>query len=149
VIQLHGNHDITNLCTLDITSKIGTIPGNVTNVYNFLSDFNNFQQLIPRDKVKDWTSSADSCQFTVEGLGTAGLRIIEREPGKLIKITTEEGSSLHFILWIQLKEHGEQLTTAKVTMRAELNPMFAMIAKKPLEHFVNTLIDQMAGIHYP
>jgi hypothetical protein len=134
---------------LEIESKIGTIPQSAQSVYEFLSDFNNFQHLIPRDKVKHWTSDANSCHFSVEGLGSASLRIIEKEPYKLIKISTEEGSSLRFLLWIQFSPQNDYETRVKITLKADLKPMIVLVAKKPLTNFVNTLIDQMVLIQYP
>ena len=81
-----------------IESRTGKINGLTESVYNFLSNFNNFKNLIPPDKVKNWKSTEDSCHFTVDGIGETGIRIIEKQPFSLIKISGEEGSKFNF-LW--------------------------------------------------
>ena len=73
-----------------IESRTGKIRTSEEKIYTFLSNFNNFRKLIPEDKAKDWESTEDTCSFNVEGIGRFGLRIIEKEPNKLIKITSDD-----------------------------------------------------------
>ena len=131
-----------------IESRTGIIKSPSSRVYAFMSNFNNFGLLIPKDKVKDWQSTEDHCSFTVDGIGKAGLRIIEKEPNALVKITGEEGSKLDFTFWIQLKEVSEMDTRIKLTIKADLNPMIKMMATKPLQNFVDTLVDQLEKIPF-
>lgn len=131
-----------------IESKVGKINGSAERVYNFLSNFNNFSRLVPPDKVKDWEADESHCHFTIEGIGEAGLQIIEKEPFSLIKITGEEGSKLNFFFWIQLKETEPNDTRIKLTINADLNPMVKMMATKPLQNFVDTLIDQLEKVPF-
>ncbi len=131
-----------------IESKTGKINGSAERVYLFLSSFNNFSKLIPSDKVKNWQADQDQCHFTVEGIGEAGLQIIEKVPYSLIKITGEKGSKLNFFFWIQLKEIEPNDTRIKLTIQADLNPMIKMMATKPLQNFVDTLVDQLEKIPF-
>jgi carbon monoxide dehydrogenase subunit G len=128
---------------MEIESKIGRIENSDEVIYEFLSDFNNFKSLVPADKVQNWTATSDHCHFSIAGMGETGLRIIERSPNKLIKITTEDGSSMNFLMWIQLKQISDKDTRVKITLRAELNPMLNALVKGPLKTFVDSLIDQM------
>ena len=128
---------------LELESKIGKIKSTEENVYNFLSDFNNFQELIPEDKIRNWESTDNSCHFTLDGIGDTGMRIIEKEPFKLIKITGEENSKIDFNFWIQLKQIEENATRIKLTIKANINTMIQMIAKKPLQTFLDSLVDQL------
>lgn len=131
-----------------IESRIGIIKYKDENVFRFLSDFNNFKNLIPADKVKNWKSDQDTCSFYVDGLGNAGLRIIEREEFKTLKITSEEGTPVSFLLWIQLKKLEDDDTRIKVTLEPKLNAMMMAMAKKPLQDFVNMLITQMEELKF-
>ncbi len=125
-----------------IESRTGIIKSSEEKIFNFLSDFNNFQNLVPADKVKDWESTEDSCKFKVEGIGQAGLKIIEKEPYKLIKITSDETTPLPFRLWIQIKNVGENDSRIKITIDVDVNPVMAAMVKSPLQNFVDMLVDQ-------
>ena len=124
-------------------SRIGKIQSSAEKAYTFLSDFNNFKQFIPDEHVQDWQSDQDSCSFTVGGIGQVGLKIIEKEPPSLIKITGSGMASVEFYLWIQLKEMDPGDTRVKITMKADLPPMMQMMASKPLKSFLGILVDKM------
>ncbi len=131
-----------------IESKIGVIKQPAEKIFNYISNFNNFSQLIPEDKVKDFESSNDTCRFKVDGIGQAGLRIIEKEPHKLIKISSDEETTFDLLLWIQIKEIEPGDSRLKITTEVNLNPMMATMVRKPLKNFIDTLIDQAEKINY-
>ncbi len=127
-------------------SKIGQIASTPERIYNFLSNFNNFKNLVPPDKVKNWQSGEDWCRFEVDMIGQAGMRIVEKEPYKTIKIVGEEGSKFDFGFWIQLKEAAPYQTHIKLTMKVDLNPMMKIMASKPIQNMLDTLVDQVSRL---
>jgi len=131
---------------MDIESRIGKIVADQERVYNLIADFSNLGMYVPQDKVSAFKSDADSCSFQIEKMGNFGMRIIEREPYKLVKIANDENVPFQFKMWIQLKEVNAQDTRVKVTLKADLNPMLKMVAKKPLTTFVDTLVDRLEQI---
>ena len=106
---------------LKLESKTGKVPQPAEKIFTFLSDFNNFSHLIPRDKIKDWQATSDTCKFSLSGMGDVGFKIIEKEPCKLIKVTGYD-TKFVFMLWIQLKVAAENDSRIKFTLHAELNP---------------------------
>lgn len=131
---------------MKIESRIGKIQANEERVFSLISDFNNLQSFAMPDKVKDFTVDIDSCSFVVDGMGNFAMRIIEREEFKLVKIANAESMPFKFNLWIQLKKVAETDTRVKVTLKAELNAMLKVMAKKPLTKFVDTLVDRLETI---
>ncbi len=131
-----------------IESKIGIIKQPSEKIYNYISNFDNFRFLLPEDKVKDFESSGDSCRFTVEGIGKAGLKIIEKVPHNLIKISSDEQTSFDFLLWIQIKEVEPSDSRIRITTEVNLNPMMAGMVKKPLKNFVDTLVEQAEKLDF-
>ena len=117
-------------------------------VYGFISNFNNFQHLIPKDKITDWESDDDSCSFKVEGLGEAGLKIIDKEENKTLKYTAQGKVPFDFYLWIQLKEVSNNDTCVKLTIKADMNPMMKMMASKHVKTFLNMLGDAIVNYNY-
>jgi carbon monoxide dehydrogenase subunit G len=131
-----------------IESRIGRVQSSAERIYSFISNFNNFKQFIPADKVQDFESTEDTCRFSVTGIGKVGLRIIERDPFKTIKITGDGMANQTFIFWIQLMQKEENDTRMKLTIKAELNPMLKMMAQKPLQNFLDKLIDAMERMRF-
>jgi carbon monoxide dehydrogenase subunit G len=131
-----------------IESRVGVIKESEERIYIFLSDFNNFKNLVPEDRVKNWESTADSCSFTVEGIGPVGLRILEKEPNKLIKITSDGKKPVPFVVWIQIKEMAEKDSRIKITADVDVNPLMAAMIKGPLKSFINTLVEQAEKMNF-
>jgi carbon monoxide dehydrogenase subunit G len=124
-------------------SKIGKIQNSPEKIYNFLSNFNNFKNLLPSDKTKNWQSTEDTCSFSVDSVGEVGLRIIEKQPNTLIKITGKEGSKFDFFFWIQLKEAAPYDTRFRLTLKVTMNPLLKIMAAKPLQTFIDNLASQL------
>ncbi len=133
---------------MKLESKIGTILHSDERIYNFLSNFNNFKYLIPADKIQDWQSDENSCSFRVNPVGSLGFKIVEKEPFKMIKLTSHEKSSFNFTFWVQLKQQSENTTHIKLTLDAQLNKMMEMMAQKPLQGFLDKLVDEIVKYHF-
>ncbi len=131
-----------------IESKIEKIKAQDSKIYNFLADFNNFENLIPPDKVKNWESDGESCTFNVDGIGNAGLKFVEKEEFKLLKITSDGSTPISFLMWIQLKPVDENETAVKITIDPQVNAMMMGMVKKPLKEFVDMLIDRMTEMEF-
>jgi len=130
----------------DIESKQGKIEASSEQVYSFLSDIRNLDPLIPEDKVQDWTSTEDSCSFSIPKAGNIKLRITEKEPNKHIKVEPEGASPLSFALYIQMKELDETDTRIKLTFRSEMNSMMKMMLAGPLKKGLDQIIDTVNKI---
>ena len=127
-------------------SRVGKIASSDEKAYTFLSDFNNFKQFVPEDKLENYQSGEDHCKFSVQGMGEVCLKIIEKEPCKTIKVTGEGMANQNFFLWIQLKQLEETDTRVKLTIKADLNPMLKMMASKPIQLFLDKLVDAIEKI---
>ena len=135
--------------TVKIESRIGKSSHSDQQIYGFITDFNNFQTLLPEGKVSGWESSGDRCSFQVDPLGRTGLQIIEKSPYSVVKIASiPEFSRYQFSIWIQLKQVAENDTRIKITVEPHVNKMLLPMLKAPLKLFVNGLIDKMEGYSF-
>ena len=98
-IPLSGRNKLPIMTTVE--SKTGTICANEEVIYNFLTDFTNFDSLIPADKVENWESTRDSCSFTIKEAGHITINMIEKTPFNYIKISP--AGKIPFIFNIYLK----------------------------------------------
>lgn len=120
-----------------IEGKPATINNDIKGVYNFLTDFNNFENLMP-EQITEWKSDTNSCSFVIQGMANIKLSFGEKNPYSFIKLIPEGKVPFQFALEINLSESGIN-TIAKVDVDANLNPMMAMMAKRPLENLVNIM----------
>ena len=134
---------------MKIESRIGKSVNSDQEIYNFITDFNNFRDLVPGDRVSEWQASEDRASFRVDPVGKTGLMIVDREPHKLVKMTSiPEISSYQFTIWIQLKQVAEGDTRVKVTVEPEVNRMLLPMIKGPLKNFVDGLVDKIESFNF-
>jgi hypothetical protein len=126
-----------------IESRIGIIRKPDVKVFNFLSDFTNFANLIPSGKITNWTATNDSCSFIVDGIGQTGLRILGKTPNNLIKISSDGITPVTFLLWINIDSKSTDSCEVKITIEPKVNPILMAMITSPLQVFVDMLIEQM------
>jgi carbon monoxide dehydrogenase subunit G len=122
-------------------SKI-TVNRSVNEVYSFLADFNNHQQLMP-DNIENWNSTFDTAGFSIPNMAKLSLKIESRIPNSEIKIIPAEkppfGMELKWTL-TPVNDH----TDVVFNIIADLNMMLKMLASGPLQkladHETQTLI---------
>lgn len=116
-------------------------------VFEFLSNFNNYEKLMP-EQVSNWTSDTESCTFTVQGMTTVTLKFSKKEPYSLLEVVPEGKSPISFTMQFLLegKEGNEPFSEGIVHMDADMNPMLAMMAKRPLENLVNVMGEKLQEI---
>lgn len=112
-----------------------------TTIYQALSNFDNFTPIL-KDKVDGWQATEDTCAFSMKGL-TLKLKMLEKEPTKVIKITGDN-MPFEFYFWIQLHKVSESDTRMRLTIHAKLNAMLKMMIGKKLQTAVDDMATQIA-----
>jgi uncharacterized membrane protein len=128
----------------EVISKTGTIERNAEEIYTYLADFRNLDDIVPQDKIQDWESSEDEVRFRIEGVGKAGMKIVEKEPYKLIKLASLKETPFEFNFWLQLKQIEEEETKVRIVVRAKLNTFMKAMVSKYLQQGVDGIIDKLA-----
>jgi carbon monoxide dehydrogenase subunit G len=127
-----------------IDSEKITMKKSAQEVYSFLSDFNNFEKLMP-EQVVDWKSTTDECTFTIKGMATLGMKIIEKKPNSLIKVEKSGSAPFDFFLYCLIEEKQNE-SIVQLAFDADLNPMMKMMAVKPLTNFLNILVNKLRDL---
>ncbi len=132
-----------------IESNFAEINNTPEKVYDFLSNLNNFEKLMP-EQVINWKSTEDSCSFTIKGMTDLSMRIYEKTPNSKIVIIPGEKAPFNFSLICQLNivpayrmEAIVTHTNAQIIFNAELNTVMEMLAKNPFQNFVNMLVAKL------
>lgn len=125
----------------DYKSPKTPVDADISDVFAFLSNFNNFENLMPQQQISNWKSTEESCSFTVQGMGDFGLKIQEKIPETKIIIVpdTAKPIPISFNLICDLAHLPAEQTEAVIRIEAELPAMIALMAGKPLQNLVNIL----------
>lgn len=115
-------------------SKV-TIDKPVNEVYRFLADMNNHQQLMP-ENIKDWSSSVDEARFNIQNMAALALKIESRAENREIKIMPFEKPPFALELNWTLSDFNNT-TEAKFSISADLSMMMKMLAGGPLQKLVD------------
>lgn len=114
-------------------------------VYDFVTDVNNLNALIPEGKVTNFQADRDSCQFKVDGLGQLGIRVVSREPENNILFESEGSVPFHFDVLINLHEAGAETTLMEIILNADLNMVMKAVANKPLKEGLEVIASELAN----
>lgn len=114
-------------------------------IFDFLSDFNNFQKLMP-PQVSDWQSSSEHCSFNIQNMATLEMRYESKSPYNHIKIVSEGKSPFKFDLQCFIDKADNFNSNVSLQLNADLNVMLKMMASKPLANFINVLANKLKEV---
>ncbi len=114
----------------------------VTEIYQFLADFNNHSKLMP-ENIYNWVSTTDDATFTIQNMAKLSLKISERVLDKSITAIPSEKPPFDLQLnWI-LNPVNTTETAVTMTIIAELNMMLKMLASGPLQKIADYNTSQL------
>jgi carbon monoxide dehydrogenase subunit G len=113
-------------------------------IYNFLSDFNNFEKLMP-EQVTNWKATNESCSFTIQGMADLAMKMGENTEFSKITYVSDGNKPFAFNLNTHIISNSENSET-QIILNADLNPMLKMMASRPLQNFVNLLVNKLKEV---
>ncbi len=106
-----------------------------SDLFEFMGDFNHFKNLLPTDKIENFTCTAEQCSFGIKGLVPLTIKIKERSfPNR---ITYETLGLAKFVFTLHIHLLNDQSTN--VQLEGDMNPFIKIMAEKPLNDLINTM----------
>jgi carbon monoxide dehydrogenase subunit G len=130
---------------MNIISATQTIDKPASEVYSFIKDFRNFEHLMPA-QVQDYKASYDECSFEISGMGSVWLEMKERVEDTNVVAASTGNTAINFDLSINLSPQSPGQCTAVAELNAKLSPMLSMIARKPLNNFINMMVEKLKEV---
>ena len=113
-------------------------------LFDFFSKLENFEQLMPENTQK-FEVDGDSFIFGLKGMPE--IRLVMKEKTEYSNITLGAASSkLPFTLSSDINELSENESEVVLSFNGDFNPMMAMMVKKPLTKFIETLTENIAKL---
>lgn len=126
----------------EFKSEQKTINRSAADIYNFLSDFTNFEHLMP-EQITNWQATENNCSFTIQGMADVAMRMEEKIPDKKVYVVSEGKVPFEFNMTFKLDEEKDNSTKVNLMINASINPMMVMMLKRPLSNLVNIMVDKL------
>ena len=115
------------------THQVATSPVELT---SFLSQPSNLLEILPQDRIENWSSEGDTCRFKIKGLADIQLRLESSEDEKVIYVST---SDKPFAFRLIIHVAGTSQSDLNASFEADVNSFMGMMLKTPLTNFLNAL----------
>ncbi len=118
-----------------------TVNKSQEDLFNFLTQLENFKQLMPENTEK-FEVDGESFIFGLKGMPE--IRLVMKEKTEFSNVTLGAASSkLPFTLAADIEAVSDNQSKAQLKFESSFNPMMAMMVKKPLTSFINTLTENL------
>ena len=133
----------TNNNIMNLETKKTVINKSQKEFFEFLTDLNNFKQLMPdTDKFE---VDGESFIFSLKGMPE--IRLVIKEKQEFDKIVLGAASSkLNFSLTVLISQVTETSCETQLLFNGDFNPMMAMMVKSPLQKFIDTLTENASKL---
>ena len=108
--------------------------------FAIVSDMRNIPALLPEQAI-NVKADEDNLAFTVQGMGSIALRVSQRITYSLVQLVPVGKTPFPFVLSIKIAGLGNNCRVM-FEIDAELNPLMAMMAKRPLQNLVDMMAEK-------
>lgn len=113
--------------------------------FNFLNELSNFRQLMPENIDKFEVLNENRFLFALKGMPEIVLEKKEQTPHSQI-ILGAASEKLPFTLTADILEIDSNTSEVVLSFTGEFNAMMAMMIKKPITNFINTLSTNLGKV---
>lgn len=129
---------------MNLESPKVTISKSQADFFNFLTNLDNFKELMP-STIDKFEVDGESFIFSLKGMPEIRLVLKEKTPHAQI-VLGAASSKLDFTLTCNIDEVTAESCAAQLFFAGDFNPMMAMMVKKPLQNFINTLTEKASNL---
>lgn len=129
---------------MNIEGNKVTVKKSPQDLFEFLTKLENFKELMPENTEK-FEVDGESFIFGLKGMPE--IRLVMKEKTAFSNVTLGAASSkLPFTIATDINEVGENESDVQIKFESDFNPMMAMMVKKPLTKFIETLTENISKL---
>jgi carbon monoxide dehydrogenase subunit G len=113
-------------------------------IFNFLSDFSNFNKIMPTN-ISKFEASDQGFTFALSGMPEVALKLKEKTPFSSIVLSSAK-ESLDFSLVAFIGQKEENSSELQLDFNGNFNPFIKMMVEKPLTSFINSLTENLKNL---
>ena len=126
---------------MKVSSKTTQVQATDRKIFSLVSNCANFGNILP-DQVSNWETGEDYCKFTLQGMVTLTLRIIEKQEYSKVVFQAENEHKIPILLAISIQPQ-ESFCDVMVEIDAEVPGYLAGMVKNPLQSFVDMAVKKI------
>ena len=119
----------------------------LVNLFEFLTNFKNFESILPNDKVEGFTYTEIECSFVIKGITPMTVSIDEKVPHEFIRFKSEGLGKFNFRLKTVFIGNSDQSGECLIEMHGDLNPVILNMARNSLQQLVNTMAHRLSELN--
>ena len=127
---------------LKIKSEEFTFNGKQADCIDFLSDLNNYKNLFPKDKIKNWKSDENYCEFNLQNAYTLEI-LKESVTENNIFLKSGGKSPFSFKIKIEVNKKSNNICSAQIASEANVSAILKTIIGKPLNELFNHMASKI------
>ena len=126
---------------MNLESPKVTVPKSSNELFEYLSKVENFEHIMP-ENIDKFEAKDDAFIFALKGMPEIKLKMQEQESPKKI-VLGSVNDKFPFTLTAHIDDKTESSSDIQLLFDGKFNPMVAMMVKKPLQKFIDTLISNI------
>jgi len=127
---------------MNLESPIVSVQKSDNELFEFLADVNNFEQLMPENIEKFEVYTNNSFLFVLKGMPEIRLKLQDQVRSNKI-ILGSDLDKFPFTLTKNISKLDESSSEIQLVFNGKFNPMISMMLKSPLQKFINTLSENI------
>lgn len=116
----------------------------IVDIFNYLTALGNFKDIMPQN-IQKFEVDGDSFIFGLPGMPEIRLLLKEKTPYSNITLGAAS-SKLSFTLTVDITATDDKSSEVQLNFNGDFNPMMAMMVKKPLTKFIDTLTENLSKL---
>lgn len=126
---------------MKVSSRKVHIQASDQKIFTLLNNFNNFGRFLP-EQIQHWESTEEWCKFTIQGLLTMTLSILEKH--EFSKIIYQADNDKNIQVTIILNINGiEEQSDILVEATADVPVFLSAMLNKPMQNFVDLMAEKI------
>ncbi|MCF6222281.1 MAG: SRPBCC family protein [Flavobacteriaceae bacterium] len=128
---------------MNLESPKVTVQKSSEEIFQYLSKVENFEYIMP-ENIDKFEAKDDAFIFALKGMPEIKLKLQEQlAPNKIVLGSTSD--KFPFTLTANIEDNTTNSSDVQLLFDGSFNPMVAMMVKKPLQKFIDTLINNIGS----
>ncbi len=130
---------------MNLESPTVTVAKTPQEVFDFLTQVENFEQLMPESKQKFEKINEQRFLFQLKGMPEIVLEQKEHTPPSTV-VLGAASDKLPFTLTATIADNGNGQSSTQLVFEGKFNAMMGMMIKNPIQNFINTLSENISKL---